>query len=536
MFDFLKKDEVLGVKLVESTISFLIKKFKQSPRIFTYASAHGQILLVTNNISQNLFYYIHDVAIQNNFATADRFHTVFGLAELVGHSASRGVGAIGEVGFKAKPNAPKDILAGNIIYMTNYSKLKCDFNNLQYIIDIGEDLLTLDLNAPKIPSAKIVQGIMDLQAFQGTGEDIQSFLVQTQPNKFIDDNFSIVLVNGERYPVYKSLRDIPYKAPGCLIKNNIQGGISLIFGKDLVHKIPADGAEIVFNYLVIDGKNGNVTNRILPTFTFLDAGIDSGGEDVNLNDFFSCEATLTPDFGSDPEPMELTKLLAPNVQKNAIIHDKDSIEYYFGRMNYFSFYRAKRREGIDNLNHFDVLLIPKVMDRLESTEDYFSVDMNKFILSNTEKTRLLNAIQEGGIASANINLNLYNPVLKRFSATIFIDAFKIQNSKITKTAELERKIRQTISNYMLENKRINKIPHSDIVRILDEINEVDSVKVVFHPQFASDVDNMGNISLNDDEMAVMRGGFIDENSIEYFDKYDPNDGSVGCVNVTITLV
>ncbi len=90
MFQYLKNSELKIEKFLDSTKTYLFQKFNVPDKIWNYANPVGQLLLVTKNISRVVFFYIRDVAVQQNFSTANRTNTVHGLAQLQGHNAFRG--------------------------------------------------------------------------------------------------------------------------------------------------------------------------------------------------------------------------------------------------------------------------------------------------------------------------------------------------------------------------------------------------------------------------------------------------------------
>ena len=97
MENFLSKLRIKAYDTLNDTLNYLITKYKVNYRQFTYASPYFQILQTLNNHMQNLYYYLQDALNQSNFETANRQHTVFGLARLQGHNAYRGKSAIGQV-------------------------------------------------------------------------------------------------------------------------------------------------------------------------------------------------------------------------------------------------------------------------------------------------------------------------------------------------------------------------------------------------------------------------------------------------------
>lgn len=535
-FQFLKRDRILNGKILEDTVNFMVVKFKQSLKLFSYSTAYGQLTITMNNVSQLLLYFIKDAAMQSNIATANRPQSVQGMAQLVGHNAMRGKSATGEIIISLKQGAKTNLIQGNLVVLPNYLKVKCVNNGVDYMLDLSRDYIEVDLIAPKPVYLRIVEGAFELQSLRGNGENIQTFQVNAGVNKFIDDTRILVEVDGKPYPPYVDLRDIPYKQPGCLIKTSITSGISVVTGNALTHEIPANGSDVSIHYLVTKGTIGNLSGQNKVYYKFVDTGLDINGNEVNLNDYFDISNSIAPDFGADPEPIELTRILAPNISKNAIIHDKKSIEYYFGRMNYFSAIKVFRDEYLDNQNTYNTLLIPRLKDRIGIGQDYFNCDINLFALSQDEKNKLLTTIHESNIKSSNIIIKLINPKFRYFAVSVLANIHRSVNGMIVVDTEVEKKIRAIMSEYFLNVERMNLVPHSDIVKLIDLMDEIDSVKVVFHPQFNAYLDETGSVNLADDELAVCRGGFIDETGIEYFDKFDPNDGSHGSFNVQLKYV
>lgn len=158
------------------------------------------------------------------------------------------------------------------------------------------------------------------------------------------------------------------------------------------------------------------------------------------------------------------------------------------------------------------------------------------MLTTTESTRLLRSIEESGYKSANIDIKIKTPKIRKFAYIIIIDAFEKSNGFFTKLSDLKRKIRNVLSEYHLKNKRVNIIPNSDIVRIIDEITEVDKVKVIFVSEDKAMINSLGDIVISDTDIAVARGGFKDESGIDYIDEFAPDSGIMGNVNIQVKFV
>ena len=120
---------------------------------------------------------------------------------------------------------------------------------------------------------------------------------------------------------------------------------------------------------------------------------------------------------------------------------------------------------------------------------------------------------------------------------VFLEVHKTLNHKSINEDGVRAKVRTSLNQYFLNNDRVNKIPHSDIIALLDDMPEIDTVKVVFIGEDGTDsIDDMGNISVADTEVAVIRGGWTDDNGVHYADEYDPVGDTLGSVNVSIDMV
>jgi hypothetical protein len=533
LYQFLKANKVKADTLLDDTVSYLVATYKQSVDTFTYASSLGQLILVVKNLFSLVLFYIQDGITQSNFHTANRDVSIYGLSRLTGHNPVRGHSARAEISLRVKPNAQNNF-SGNYIYIPNYSKVKCLNNGLFYIMDLGADDIVLDVTNTGSVRTKLLEGTLDYQSFTGNGKDNQSYEASAPSNRLMDDNFIIVTVNGEKYEQFSSLYDMPFGAKGVIVKTGITSGIDLFFGSSVNTVVPPQGSEIRVDYLLTSGAAGNKPDKDV-IFEFVDTAFDINSEEVNLNDVVDSVVELPPDFGADGENPNTTKLLAPFISRNFIIHDTKSIRYFLGRMNFFSVIKIFK-DITDNDNRFNVLLLPKITDRLAPGEDYFSVDVNKFLLGEQEKTRLVNMLDESGRKSANISINPIDPVIHRSVMVIMIEVFERMNGVIVRKTQVRKDVRDILSKYHLNNPRVNKIPHSDIVRILDEISYVDTVKVIFIAEKSEDIDSKGNLSVDERGIIIMRGGFTDNEGVVYADSYDPDGELLGSVNLDITFV
>ena len=73
-------------------------------------------------------------------------------------------------------------------------------------------------------------------------------------------------------------------------------------------------------------------------------------------------------------------------------------------------------------------------------------------------------------------------------------------------------IRTVLSDYFTQNKRRTRIPRSDIIRLVELVDGIDSVNVTFYSddglnQNSSYIDSFGDIEVKDNILPIIRGGW-----------------------------
>ena len=531
MEKFIKENDIRGNGILDKTIGFFVRVYRQSSKVFSYASGVGGILLPVMNMFKINMYYLQDVALEGNLKTARRNQSVYGLAELMGHNVMRGRGAVGTIRLSRK-NTNENLVINDTVIIPNYVRVKCENNGLSYIVELSNEMVIVQASNPGDIDYKIIEGELQTQVFTGTGESNQTFEVSVPNNSYIDDEFVKVFVNGIEYDKYVSTLDIPYRKNGVRIRTGITSGVDIQFGNSEVHTVPSLGESIRVDYLLVNGSFGNMVTNTNIVMKFLDSGFTITGESIDLNDIFNIFCSNKPDFGADSESVSSTRSLASGVSRNYIIHDARTLKYFLERMNYFSV--VKVYNIFENYtNNLLAMVVPKIYNRYLAGEDYFSVDLDRLTILDSEKTRILNMLDESGNMSANLSVDIQSPKIRKFGMILVVEAFRRYKSQVVTKDMVKNEIRNVLSAHMTENKRLNKLPNSDIVRIVDNIDIVDTVKVVFVSPDGMGIDSYGNISVEEKEMIVVRGPFTDVDGVSYADGVSEQ---MSAVTINITFV
>jgi hypothetical protein len=473
---FLSRIRIQGNEIFADSREYLNRLYGNVGSVFTPASPYGQLLRVVSNIGMLILLYLEDVATANNFITASNIEDIYGIAQLAGHDPYRGVAAKGEVKFKFKPGKESSF-EGPHITINDGTLLRCLNNNLPYTMKLATGEIRIKKGEVDFTSAVIVQGEYKSQKLQGSGKSMQTFNVNIPST--IDHDDIKVFVNGKLWKKYNSIYDMAgNNVEGVLVRTGLSGGIDLIFGNGYFGKVPEFGAIIEVIYLENAGSGGIIdTGSASIVFKFEDPGFDFRGDEVDLSETFILQCTTPPRLGADPENTDFTKYIAPLASKSFALVSPDNYEYFLARYNTFSYidaYNTANDEYLDDDNVTYLFILPDVNRKITSDIDYFTLPENEFTLDSIEKKAIRAAINESGQQGTTSEVTIVDPTVRRYALNIVLRYFDGYDIDV-----LRNNIRTKLSEYFLSVKRRDKIPKSDIVAMIEAVEGIDSVNVFF---------------------------------------------------------
>ncbi len=548
-----QKNNILIRGLLNDTYNFLQRTYNQTRNVFTVASAWGQILFVLENISQLILYFIEDSITELNIYQASRDYSIKSLARIAGYDPARGMSAQGEVAITW--NLRESDVGGGAVILSGKPKIQCEQNGLIYTLLLNGPSVKVPLNRGSTFNFKIVQGSFQTSTFTGTGAALQSYNVVSKSGTLIDQFYVDISVNDVPWKKYFSLYDIPLNGRGYLVKSGISEGIDIYFGNGNFGQPPLRGSIIKAEYLQTNGFSGNIASRkdLQLTYRFMDTGTDLFGKEVNLNNYLTILGVLDPSFGSDPEPIELTRLVAPKTSRAFVFANSENYEIYLQRFNIFSQIHAFTSYGDDFLDDDNVIylfLVPDVSINILSGQDYFDVPAENFVLTTAQKLSILNLLEDSGQMIATTVVKILDPEIQNFVGNLVLSIFEGYDPEIIKD-----KARSSISEYFLNLKRRDRIPKSDIIAIVEAIDGVDSVSFYFVGQTNEEyhatvdklpnasaaqlnrqigLDEFGDILINTGELVLLRGGWTDRYGTYYEVGIVP--GKPSALNIVISSV
>lgn len=472
---FLDTVRVTADNIKADTKTYVSRVYKRANTLFTEASPFAQIIAVFSELYELIMFYIEDATVEQNIYTAQQTESIYGISRLTGHDATRGFAATGEIEFRWKPGADLSKIAGTGLNIEGRAKLKCDQNGLFYTLLTSKDRYRLEKsNLNKVATA-LIQGEFESQTVTGTGEKLQSFNIQTK--KLSDHSKVSVAVNGEQWTKHESLYDLLNNEKGYLLKTGISGGIDVYFGNGAFGAIPALGSAIEIEYVKHEGFGGNIDDGRDITFKWDSEGTDSLGEQHDLNEFLDITMTSAPKMGADRESTDFTKIMTPLASKSFVLATPDNYEYFLSRYGQFSYvdaYNTTSDEYLDDDNVIYIFATPDIRKKLATGQDYFSIPENEMFFDQNEYDKMSQVIQDSGQQMVTTEVVFVKPKVRKYSMDINIRYFE----GFTKE-EIFNDVRAAVSDYMLNVTRRDKLPKSDIVYILEEIEGIDAVNVRF---------------------------------------------------------
>lgn len=603
MSEIFNVSRIRFAELYNDALDFIKTTYGNLNQYFTMASPMGQLLQVMLHYGRMILFYIEDSITELNIRTASRPNSIKGLASLTGHNPSRAMAARGTLTLTY--NGKKLSNTGSTIIIPNYTKLTNNQNGLTYTIILAGEEAHLDLTSTtNYIEVSVVQGTIEYQQATGTGDALQSFNFQNKKGATIDNYFVSVFVDGVKWSIVDSILDMTLDQQACIVKTGQTGGIDVFFGNGYNGAVPRIGSIVLVEYLITDGDSGNINNisdSLSNVWKFTTKGYYLNNEELDLNKYINVTIKNELMFGTQEEPLYLTRLLAPNMSRSFVLANANNYIYFLRRLNMFNIidaipgfatfedqytldkynlskttyeqvsgeYRqltstygvsstvatAKKIE-LDNAqqqlyyyqglleaqkkddNTVYLFLIPDVTKRIPSGENYFTCSLNAFKLSESEKLSILDLIEQSGqriLTVDNVILDLQFP---RFTLNMSLILWEgtfydtVRQNIITQTSE-----------YFLKNTRRDRIPVSDLIKVIEGIDGVDSVNVWFDADKNNlniykthyGIDDYGDIILEryvkdafgnnvavKDVYPIVRGGFENELGIYYEDSLTKN--------------
>lgn len=519
----LKFTSITFENIKEEIQTYLKKTYNMADQLFSMASPYGQILQVTTQLYQLSLLYLKNAIRQFDMSdvTSNNQKIIRSNAIVAGHNPSRAISATGVLKFiiRAGTNAQSDIPGGRVTFF-NKTLIRNKTNNLDYILDLGgSDQVTYTINNNTQFYMNVTQGKYSQTDFTGTGDINQTYQVNIDGSKEVE-NFNIeVSVNGEAWVIKNHIYEMLSDEKACVVRTSFNGGIDIIFGNGNFGKIPELGSNISVNYLVTDGSNGNIFRRTVNDWTFIDDVIDGFGISFDISEFFDINISADINFGADGETTQFTKNVLPINSNNFVLALPQQYAYWIKRLGVFSHVNAYEQSGT-----IIIVATPNIKLFKNRNADYFTIDIAAFELDNYEKSKISKYLKTSGTIQLSKQYKIDSPALSYYILNIFLIIFDDSDMEV-----IRLEIQNVVSEYFLNFNRTDRVPKNDIINIISSVDGVDSVDIQFiskkdedyHREYLLKDENRRNSELTDEGLTIEKA----------FPDYNPDE----CIGLDKTL-
>tara|TARA_B110000902_G_scaffold127235_1_gene148318 strand:- start:2350 stop:4179 length:1830 start_codon:yes stop_codon:yes gene_type:complete len=455
--------------------TYISRVYNRAETLFTVASPFAQIISVLSEMMDLIMFYIEDSVVEQNIYTAQQPESIYGMSRLTGHDSTRGFASTGEITFRWKPGADMAKIAGNTLNIEGRSKLKFEANGLTYTLLNSVDRYKLQKTNYSSFKTAIIQGEFESQTVTSNGNKLQSFNINT--GGITDHSKVSVSVNGEKWMKHESLYDLLSDERAYLIKTGISGGLDLYFGNKSFGMIPPLGASIEVEYVKHVGIAGNLDDSPDLAIKWDGSGTDSNGTEHDLNEFLDVTITSSPKMGSDRENTKFTKIMTPLASKSFVLATPDNYEYFLSRYNMFSYvdaYNTTDDQYLDDDNVIYIFAVPDMKKKLAKNQDYFSIPQEEMFFDQGEYDAMQKVLEDSGQQMVTTEVVFVKPKVRYYSIDINIRYFEGYTKE-----EIYTNVRTKLSDYLLNITRRDKLPKSDIIYILEDVDGIDAVNIRF---------------------------------------------------------
>ena len=426
----------------------------------------GQLINVLSGVVQNVMMYLEDALVEQNKWTAQRKKSVFGLAAQTGYLPDFGSATGVQIKLSFVPNNQQLL---NVI-IRNKERLTCTQNGLIYNIILPQESMVLDIS--KDPSVKYlyaVEGNFDSQTFVSTGG-----AYYTQNFQFIgnlDVKYLSVYINDELWEWVPSIYDMTPQGHQYTYQAGYYGGIDLIFGNGVHGKKLNQNDVIRVEYLIHDGELGNLNNSSNTYFIFNDSLGDIAGNTTDGNSMLVVTLATNDGVtsGSNSESVESVRNSIGFNSRSLVFASPENYKNFLSKFSFVGYNRTWSEPGSLVVN---TLAMKNYKLNLNNKLEYFNLSESDFLLSDVQKSSIINAVKENGHHLAGVTYNIIDPEICKYFLTVYV---KLKSTKYDKIF-VENEIRKAVAEFFTDIENDQFIPKSDIEKyILDNVEGIDGI-------------------------------------------------------------
>lgn len=450
--------------------TYLASKLSGLGTRYGSSTVFGQLLSVLGSTTENTMSYIEDGLTEQNKYTAQRKRSVYSLAALSGYVPSLGKAAAANLQVSFKPNNSAKL---NIV-IPNHTKVTCLQNGMTFNLVLPQENIIMNLDKDgSIKQLYAVEGKFETQRFSSNGGKLYSQLVRTQGD--VDTDFLTVKVNGDTWEQVESIYDMLPDGHQYVVRPTQVKGFTVTFGNDAHGRSLKEGDILEITYLLHNGEQGNIDPTAECLWKFPEPLKDVSGEDFDGNEvlYVTCDNINGVTSGTYSESTEQVRAAIGTNSRSLVLADPRNYKNLINRFSFCGYNRTWSEEGSLIIHS---IIMRDYRELMQSGKDYFSLQPEDFLLTQTQKESVISTVENSGQQLAGAVYNIFDPELCKYSAYIYL---KMKPVAYNESYVIEQ-VRNLVGEFFSNIQSDLFIPKSDIIHLIkSEIDSVDGVDLYF---------------------------------------------------------
>ena len=177
--------------------------------------------------------------------------------------------------------------------------------------------------------------------------------------------------------------------------------------------------------------------------------------------------------GSNAEDIESVRNNIGYNSRAFVLASPENYKEYLSKFSFVGYNRSWSEPGSMIVN---TLAMKNYKLNLSNGLDYFNLDENDMLLSNTQKESIINSLKNSGRQLAGVTYNIIDPEICKYMLSVYV---KLKSDKYDRSY-VESQIRMLIGEFFANIISDQFIPKSDIEKlIIDNVEGVDGVNCYF---------------------------------------------------------
>lgn len=450
---------------------YLSKTLNRLGLEYTNNQIFGLIFTALKGIIQNAMFYIEDALTEQNIDTALRKQSIYSLAKISGFEPSYGSAAVGTLLGSSIINNGIESKATKI-YIRNGTRVKNTISGMTYMLYLPTENYVFDVSKTLVKHEfKVVQGSWTTNTYIGRGYALETIELKTI--ELFDKSYLDVYVNGEKWEQAACMYDMKNKAKEYVVSIGFNNTFNIMFGDDDYGRQLREGDQVSIRYIQHGGVMGNCYPSIKTTFVFVEYGVDSKGNTIDLNNYMRLEMKNCISGGSDADSIHLVRNMIGKASRNLVYANEDNFKLFLSRFSFIGYSNIFSQKNSLTLT---AICTTNYKDNLKTVDDYYALKDSDILLSNDQKEMVYNTLENSKKAFAGVTLKFEDPVIRRYSVICYC---KI-NSPFNREP-IKEQSKDLIANYFMNIEKEDMfVSKSELIKeILDNVADIEAIDITF---------------------------------------------------------